>query len=131
MASFRTEAIIDIAAQTAWARLGDLAQTHTIFPGVLTACVLDGNVRTVTFADGTVVKERIVTVDGAAMRLAYGVLDRFEHHASAMQIVPVNSGQCRFVWISDVLPEAAVDRVAALMTMGTAAFKKALDPSPS
>lgn len=131
MASFRSEAIIDVSAPAAWARLSDLAQTHTLFPGVLTACVLDGNIRTVTFADGTVVRERIVTVDSQAMRLAYGVLDRFEHHASSMQIVPVNDCQCRFVWISDVLPDAAIDRVAGLMTKGTEAFKSALCPSPS
>ena len=122
MASFRTETIIDLPAARAWARLRDLAGTHTLFPGVLTACVLDADVRTVTFADGTVVKERIVTVDDDAMRLAYTVLDRFQHHASSMEIAPVNHGQCRFIWISDVLPDAAIDRVAGLMTKGTAAL---------
>jgi hypothetical protein len=131
MASFRTETIIDLPAARAWARLSELHETHRLFPGVLTACVLDGNVRTVTFADGTVVKERIVTVDGDAMRLAYTVLERFEHHASSMEIVPVNHGQCRFVWISDVLPDAAIGRVAGLMTKGAAALRTALDIPPS
>jgi hypothetical protein len=131
MASFRTETIIDLSATRAWARLSELGETHRLFPGVLTACVLDGDVRTVTFADGAVVRERIVTVDGDAMRLAYTVLERFEHHASSMEIVPVNHGQCRFIWISDVLPDAAIDRVAGLMTKGTAALKTALDIPPS
>ncbi len=131
MASFRTETIIDLPAPSAWTHLSDLANTHRLFPGVLTACTLDGDVRTVTFADGTVVKERIVTVDDDAMRLAYGVLDRFEHHASAMEIVPVNGGQCRCVWISDVLPDAALERVAGLMAKGTAALKTALETLPS
>ena len=131
MASFRTESIIDLPAADAWTRLSDLANTHTLFPGVLTACTLDGNIRTVTFADGAVLKERIVTVDHDARRLAYGVIERFEHHASTMEIVAVNTRQCRFVWISDVLPDGAIDRVAGLMTKGTAAFKTALSPSPS
>jgi len=131
MAAFRTESIIDLPAQDVWRRLSDLANTQALFPGVLTACTLDGDVRTVTFADGTVVRERIVTVDHDAMRLAYGVLDRFEHHASSMRIVPVNSGQCRFVWISDVLPDTAIDRVAGLMRLGTAALTSALGVSPS
>lgn len=127
MATFRTEATIDLAASDAWARLRDLADTHALFPGVLVACMLDGNIRTVTFADGTVVKERIVTVDDDAMRVAYGVLERFEHHASAMQITLVNDGQCRFTWVSDVLPDAAIDRVAGLMRAGTAALAAALN----
>ena len=131
MASFRTETIIARPASEAWGRLRDAGQAHTLFPGVLTACALDGDVRTVTFADGTVVKERIVTIDDGAMRLAYGVLERFEHHASSMEIAPVNNGQCRFTWISDVLPDAAVERVAGLMKKGTAALKGALDVSPS
>lgn len=131
MASFRSEAIIDVPAHAVWARLSDVANTHTLFPGVLTACRLDGNIRTVTFADGTVVREKIVTIDHDAMRLAYGVLERFEHHASMMEIVPVNARQCRVVWISDVLPDTAIDRVTGLMTKGAEAFKTALSPSPS
>ncbi|WP_443750784.1 SRPBCC family protein [Asticcacaulis solisilvae] len=127
MATFRIESIIDRPAPAAWARLGDLGNSHLAFPGVLTACAFDGNVRTVTFADGTVIRERIVTVDAAAMRLAYGVLDRFEHHASIMEIIPVNPGQCRFQWVSDVLPDAAIERVAGLMTKGAAAFKSACE----
>lgn len=125
VATFRTESIIDLPAQEVWRRLSDLANTHALFPGVLTACTLDGDVRTVTFADGTVIRERIVTLDHDAMRLAYGVLDRFQHHAASMEIVPVNNGQCRFVWISDVLPDTAIDRVVGLMRLGTAAFMKA------
>ncbi len=131
MASFRTESIIDVPADEAWARLSDLANTHMLFPGVLTACTLDGDVRVVTFADGTVVRERIATVDPDARRLAYGVIERFEYHASMMEIVAVNAQQCRLVWISDVLPDAAIERVTGLMKKGTAAFKTALCPSPS
>ena len=46
---------------------------------------------TVTFANGMVVRERIVDIDQQRRRLCYAVLgDMFEHHSASMQILPVN-----------------------------------------
>jgi len=127
MTTLRHAIEVSIPAAAAWAALRDVARTHELFAGVLVASLLEGDVRTVTFADGTVVKERIVGIDDDLIRIAYTVLDRFDYHASSMQIEAVDAGQCRFVWISDFLPDARGETVGTLMTLGCGALKRVLE----
>jgi hypothetical protein len=95
---------------------------------VLTDCRLDGDVRTVTFANAAVVRERIVDVDPAAMRVAYAVIGGgFEHHGASMQIVPEGDRRCRFVWVSDFVPDAKRAVVEPLVDAGCAALKRVLE----
>lgn len=49
------------------------------------------------------------------------------HHSASMQIVPGEDGGCHFVWISDVLPHVAADRIRPLMEAGTAALKRTFE----
>ncbi len=95
------------------------------FAGVLTDVTLDGDVRVVTFANGNVVRERIVTVDDERMRIAYHVVGgRFEHHHASMQIVPDGETRCRFVWISDFVPDAPRIFVEPLVDAGCVAIAR-------
>ena len=105
---------LDVPAADAWSALKNISKTHELFAGVLVDGKLEGDVRTVTFANGMVARERIVAIDDSRMRVAYAVLDMFEQHAASMRIAPVTSRQCRFVWISDFLPDAK----AAIETVG-------------
>ena len=41
-----------------------------------------------------------------------------------MQIVPVDGGNCRFVWISDFLPDERAAMVQLLVEEGSAALVK-------
>lgn len=101
-------------------RPGDAA---ALFAPVLADSVLDGDVRTVTFANGMIVRERIIDIDDQRLRLAYTVLgDRFEHHSASMQIVPIDDRTCRFVWISDILPDDRAALVGPLMEQGCRAL---------
>jgi hypothetical protein len=58
MASIQKELIIEVDAGRAWSALRDVAHVDRLFAGVLTSACLDGDVRTVTFANGLVVRER-------------------------------------------------------------------------
>jgi len=128
MATVISEATLEAPADRAWALLRDSGRADRAFPGVLVAARLDGSIREVTFANGTVVREQIVTLDEARRRIAYAVVGgRFSHHAASMQIEPDGAGRCRFAWVSDFLPDEAEPLVRGLVAQGTAAFKRAAE----
>ena len=123
MASIRRETAIDVDADQAWSVLRDFGSAARLFAGVLVDCRLEGDVRTVTFANGMVVNERLVTIDDAARRLVYTVLDGpFTQHSASMQVVPDGHG-CRFVWVSDFLPDSATSAVEPLVEAGCRALE--------
>lgn len=127
MTTLRNTIEIGVAAASAWAAFRDIGRTHELFAGVLVASSFDGDVRTVTFASGAVVRERIIGVDDSLMRIAYTVLDRFDYHASSMQVEAIDAGRCRFVWTSDFLPDARAEAVGPLMSLGCGAVKRVLE----
>jgi hypothetical protein len=89
---------------------------------------MEGDVRTVTFANGIVVRERIIAVDDEHRRIAYSVLgDRFDQHSASMQIVPADQTSCRFVWISDFLPDERAEVVQALVENGLRALARNIE----
>lgn len=125
MTSIYRELVLDTDAAHAWHALRDPADTAHAFAGVLVDCTFDGDTRTVTFANGNVIQERIVAIDEARMRIAYTVLGgRFEHHHASIQIVPESPGRCRFVWQTDFLPDARRELVEPLTDAGCAAFAR-------
>ena len=127
MTTIVRECTLDTSAQMAWAVLRDPPGAGRAFAGVLVDVRCDGDVRRVTFANGGVVDERIVAIDDERMRIAYTVVGgRFEHHHASMQIAPDGSDRCRFVWISDFLPDEARAFVEPLVDAGCAAIARNL-----
>jgi hypothetical protein len=132
MASIRQEANVRVPAEQAWQALREVGEAHRIFADVLVDGHIDGDVRTVTFANGMVVQERIIDVDEGARRVAYTVLgDLFEHHSASMQIMADGPTQCRFVWISDFLPNDRKEMVVPLVEQGTRALVRNLESASS
>lgn len=128
MASLAQDVTLAVPATVAWAALREAGQAHRLFADVLIDGRLDGDVRTVTFAGGQVVKEQIVDIDETRMRVAYQVVEGgFSHHSASMQIVPDGEGRCRFVWVSDFLPNEASAMVGPLMEAGAQALKRNLE----
>jgi len=128
MASLRREENVDLSADRVWAALRDVGNAHRVFAGVLADSSIDGDVRTVTFANGMVVRERIVDIDDVERRLVYSVIDgMFEHHSASMQVVPEGEGTCRFVWVSDFLPNDRMAMVAPLVDQGSQALVRNLE----
>ena len=127
MTTIYRECALDTPAADAWAVLRDPLGAGRAFAGVLVDVKLDGDARRVTFANGQVAEERIVAIDDERMRIAYTVVGgRFEHHHASMQIVPDPGGGCRFVWISDFLPDEARSFVQPLVDAGCAAIARNL-----
>lgn len=119
--------MIDLAAEAAdvWSRLSDFGgpQERT-FPSVVSHTTFDGGVRTVTFANGMSVKERITGVSEQARRIAYGSVEsRSDHHSASFQVLANDGGHgCRVVWTTDILPDTLAPMVTTNMENGLQAL---------
>ena len=129
MAAIHIETRIRAPAQQVWQALAATGDAHLAFAGVLTGCRLEReDLRVATFANGMVVKERIVSVEPQRMRIAYGVIEsQFVYHSASMQVVARGDGECDFVWVTDVLPHEAVASVTPLMEAGARALKAVME----
>jgi carbon monoxide dehydrogenase subunit G len=128
MATLYREITVDAKPDDAWSAVRDIGAYHQrVFPGVLTATTLEPGVRTVTFADGTVVREPIVSIDDAHRRVAWTVEGGpLAHHNASIQVFAEPDGRSRVVWITDVLPDAAAPMVEKMVDGGAAVIKEAL-----
>jgi hypothetical protein len=129
MASIQHEVVVAVDAEKAWAALRAVDQAPTLFAPVLVKGHVDGNVRTVWFANGTVVDELIVDIDDKKRRIAYSVVKGtpMTHHNASMQILDAGPGRCRFVWITDFLPNDFGSSIAPLIEQGAQALKHNLE----
>ncbi|MES2072560.1 MAG: SRPBCC family protein [Pseudomonadota bacterium] len=128
MASIYKEFVVEADIQQVWDALRDFGALHQrLAPGFITACVMEGDVRAIRFANGMSAREQLLGIHEAAHRLSYTVLGGMAsyHHASA-QLFELGPGRTRFVWITDVLPDALAGPIGAMMEQGGAAMKAAL-----
>jgi carbon monoxide dehydrogenase subunit G len=127
MTSIHRNCAIEAPANDVWALLRDPCGVSRAFAGVLIETTLSGDIRTVVFANGDAVRERIISIDDARMRVAYAVVGgRFEHHHASMQIVPDGEARCRFVWVSDFVPDALGPFVEPWIDVGCEAIARNL-----
>lgn len=130
MASIVKEIHLNAPADEVWDALADFNNVHIrLAPGFLTGCAPDGEgARIVAFANGTTAKETLVSKDAARRRLVYFIAgERVAHHNASAQIVPDGAGRCRFVWTTDVLPDALAPYIDAQMSQGAQAMKIKLE----
>lgn len=130
MATIVKEMWIDAPADAVWGAVRAVGEVHRrLAPGFVVDTALEGDTRVVTFANGMVVRERIVGIDDAWRRLAYAAVGgRAEHHHASFQVLPEGEARCRLVWITDLLPDAAAAPIRAMVEQGAAAIQRALKP---
>jgi len=118
---------LQAGAGAVWDALKDFGALHTrLVPGFVTDTKLDGDVRTVAFANGSVAQEYLVSTDDPAHRLVYGIApnERVRHYSAAAQVF-ADGAQSRFVWTVDVLPNELAPYISSQMDLGVAAMQKA------
>ncbi|MCF8503281.1 MAG: SRPBCC family protein [Caulobacter sp.] len=125
MASIRIEIDIDAPAGQVWDAIRDYGALHTrLVPGFVIDTRLEGDSRMVTFGNGMTARERIVGLDDASRRFAYGIVsERLNHHSASNQVFAEGDNRCRFVWIADVLPDVAAETMAPMMRQGAEVLK--------
>lgn len=126
MATIRREVHIQADPDQVWDALRDVGALHTrVCPGFVVDTKMDGDARLVTFANGSTARELIVSVDDSARRVAWAIVDKpFVHYNGAAQVVALPDRTCRFIWISDVLPNELEPSIAAMIEAGIADIKK-------
>jgi len=133
MATLHIERTIDASADKVWDALRDFGALHTkTAPGFILDTVVEGDVRTVTFNGGLVLRERLIAIDDEHRRIVYSILaDTFEHHSASNTVVPEGEDRCRFIWVVDFLPDGPKDRIAAMMNAGIDAIKASMERDPA
>ncbi|MGV9747578.1 SRPBCC family protein [Rhodococcus zopfii] len=132
MASVTREITIAADADRAWQVLGDFTDGPVrMAPGfVLDSVLSEPGVRTVTFADGTVLREREITVDGRGRRLVYAIVGGTappEHDNASIQVSPLTDGRCTVTWTHDVLPAEFAPAWGRNMELVLDLFQKTLE----
>jgi hypothetical protein len=130
MATITKEAIIKAPPEAVWAAVRDVGRIHlNLCPGFVTDTRMDGEDRIVTFGNGLVVRERIISLDDERRRLAWNaVSERLSHHNGVMQVFDDELKDCtRIVWTADLLPHEIAPTVEAMMDAGVAAMKATLE----
>ena len=128
MATIRREASIDAPPGEVWDAVRDWGALHQrLVPGFATECEVRGDARVVTFFTGTVLTERIISVDDDERRLAWSIVDGpYEHHNASARVYEEADGRSRLLWEADVLPEEVAGPTAEMMGRGTEIMEKTL-----
>lgn len=131
MATIRKEILLDARPDEAWDALRDFQAVHErLVPGFVVDSHPDGvDARIVTFFNGAVAREVLVGVDEGARRLAYCIpegLPGCTHHSASAEVIADGEG-CRFVWITDVLPDDLRATIEPMMDEGAGVLKATLE----
>jgi hypothetical protein len=128
MASIHKDIPIDAHPDDVWAAVRDFGAVHQrLAPGFVTDGHLDGDVRVLTFHNGTVAGELLVDCDDARRRLVYSVIsERVKHHNASMQVTPDGETRTRMIWTVDVLPNDIAPYIAGQMDLSVLAMQKTL-----
>lgn len=129
MATVRTTLDTSASPDDAWAVIRDIGALHTrLAPGFVADTKLEPGGRVVTFVNGMVIREPIVTVDDEARRLVWSAEGgRTSHYNASLQVAARPDGGATVVWVADFLPDDVKPQLTAALEAGTRAMKRSLD----
>ena len=129
MASLHKEITIERSKQSVWDAIRDVgAIQKRLVPGFVVNCKLEGDWRTVTFANGMVVRELIVAVDDQTCRHSWSARgEPLTHHNASIQVFSDGHDKCRVVWIADLMPNEAAEAVGEMIDEALATMKQTLE----
>ena len=127
MATIRKEVEIRSSPQRVWEALRDVGALQRLAAGFVVDATMEDNARVVTFGNGVVVREDIVSVDDAARRVVWAIVGQQFHHYNGAAQVFDDDGGARFVWTTDLLPDGLAGNVEAMMDAGIGAIKKTIE----
>lgn len=124
-----TETAIAASPNKVWDAVRDVYAVDTrLVPGMITKVERAGDVRTVTFANGFVVKERIVAVDDRARLITYSAFGgKATYHVATMQVVGDGSNRSKVIWQTRFLPAELEPFIAQNMQVGSQVMKGHLE----
>lgn len=129
MASIRKQIITTASADKAWSALRDVGALHTrLVPGFVVDTKLEPGARTVTFGNGLVVREPIISISEEMRRVVWSAEGgKFTHYNGSAEVLTAEDGQTKVVWTVDFLPDEAQPFIDSMMEQGMKAMKATLD----
>lgn len=131
MASIYKEFLVNASPQFVWEAIKDVGAVHTrLAQGFVTDTKLEGDTRTVTFANGFVVQEQVVSTSDDLCRLVYrSVGGRASHHNAFLQVFPTPDGKSKILWVTDLLPDEMRAPIEQMVELGSGAIQRTLEQS--
>jgi hypothetical protein len=96
-------------------------------PGFVVDTKLEPSARVVTFGNGMVVREPILSVDDERRRMAWGAEGGQTTHYNAVLQVFDQDGGCRVVWTTDLLPNEMAGPIGKMQEQGLAVMKATIE----
>jgi Polyketide cyclase / dehydrase and lipid transport len=129
MATIRSEIKTAARIGDVWSAVRDVGALHTrLVPGFVVDTKLEPGARVVTFINGVVLREPIVTLDDEARRLVWTAEGgRARHYNAALQVTALPDGLTSLVWTADFLPDELHDYFSRAIEAGMAAMQRSLD----
>jgi hypothetical protein len=133
MATIQKEIAIERSKEFVWDAIRDVGAIHKrLVPGFVVDCQLEGDWRTVTFANGMVVRELIVAIDDKTCRHAWSARGApLTHHNASVQIFADGNDKCRVVLIADLMPNEVAETIAEMIQQGLSRMKRTLEGIPT
>ena len=131
MATIRKEIRIDRSKEFVWDAIRDVGAIHRrLVPGFVVDCQLEGDWRTVSFVNGLVVRELIVSVDDKTFRHSWSARGgTLTHHNASVQVFAEGDHQSRVIWIADLMPNEAADAMSEMIGQALKTMKHTLESS--
>jgi hypothetical protein len=129
MAAIHKEIEINRSAGFVWHAVRDVGAIHKrLVPGFVVDCKLEDGARIVTFANGLVARELIVSIDDETRRHSWSArTDNLVHHNASVQVFPVGEDKCRVVWIADLLPNEAAPAIGGMIEQALQTMRQTLE----
>lgn len=129
MATVRREIVTTASPERVWKIIREVDALHSkLVPGFVKDTKLEGPVRIVTFGNGLVAREPIVTIDEQHRRLVWtSVGGRLSHYNSSLQVFAGEKGGSKVVWLADLLPDELEAFVQSMIDEGARTMKRTLD----
>jgi carbon monoxide dehydrogenase subunit G len=132
MSTVYKEFIVEAPPQFVWDAVKDVGAAHTrLYQGYVTDTMFADGERTLTFANGVVSKEHVISVLDDKRRLAsVSGAGTTRHYHAVWQVFPTGEEhRSKVLWVVDVLLEALFDTVKEMIDLGSSAMKQTLETS--
>ena len=130
MATVQKMIDVDASVEEVWGKIAKVESISNII-GFLAESQLDGDVRVCKMADGSVLEERVISIDNVLKRVSYCITNspfNFEFHSASMQVVPKGDG-ASMIWITDVKPDSMAEQLDTIFEDALPGMKSALEGS--
>ncbi len=128
MTTLHNSVFIDVAPEMIWDAAKDIGALHTrLVPGFVVDTKLDGDARIVTFGNGLVAREAIISIDDQRKRLAWNAEGgKTKHYNAVLQVSAQGSGS-RVEWTTDLLPNEMAGPIQGMQEQALAIMKKTFE----